>query len=124
MGYYFKKYNDNLGHLAGDQVLVAIGKCLKNAMRPFDFATRFGGEEFLILLTDTSLSEGIAVAERIRLTIEKLTIGNQDGVMLPGVTISIGLVVNNAKSTPKSLIQSADTKLYQAKQDGRNCVRF
>jgi diguanylate cyclase (GGDEF)-like protein len=120
---HFKKYNDALGHLAGDQVLIAIGNNLRMAIRPCDFATRFGGEEFLVLLPNTSQSEGIAVAERIRLDIEKKAVARPDGALLPGITISIGLVINTPDSTSKSLIDAADAMLYQAKQEGRNCIR-
>ncbi|MGZ8137354.1 MAG: GGDEF domain-containing protein [Methylococcaceae bacterium] len=119
---HFKKYNDRLGHLAGDQALITIGNSLKTLIRPYDFATRYGGEEFLILLPNTTKNEGVAVAERIRLSIEKKAI-TRDGVRLPGITVSIGLVINTPDSTPKSLIDAADAKLYQAKQQGRNCIK-
>jgi diguanylate cyclase (GGDEF)-like protein len=120
----FKKYNDSFGHLAGDQVLVVIGNSLKMAMRSYDFAARFGGEEFLILLPNTAIAEGIKVAERIRLEIENKVINRSDGTFLPGITVSIGLVVNTPDSTTRSLINKADAMLYRAKQEGRNCIRY
>jgi diguanylate cyclase (GGDEF)-like protein len=121
---HFKNYNDTLGHLAGDQILIFIGKCLKNTIRPNDTAYRYGGEEFLVLLPDTSFAESVLVAERIRKAIEKKPIITADCEMLPGVTVSIGIAANRIESTPISLIESADAKLYQAKQAGRNCVKF
>ncbi len=120
----FKHYNDTFGHLAGDQALTALGHTLKNVVRPQDFAARFGGEEFLILLPNTNIAESTLVAERIRHIIESKAITTAEGSALPGVTVSIGLAVNNDISTPKSLIDLADAKLYEAKQQGRNCVRF
>ncbi len=120
----FKRYNDTFGHSAGDQALTALGYTLKNAIRPQDFASRFGGEEFLILLPHTTIAESTFVAERIRHTIESKPITTSDGAALPGVTVSIGLAVSNHESTPQILIDCADAKLYEAKQDGRNCIRF
>ena len=121
---YFKNYNDTLGHSAGDQALKVLSGTLKSAIRPQDFASRYGGEEFLILLPNTSLNEGVLVAERIRQVVETKTITAADGTDLPGVTVSIGLAVSHRDSTPKLLVDTADSKLYQAKQEGRNCVRY
>jgi diguanylate cyclase (GGDEF)-like protein len=121
---HFKNYNDTFGHSAGDQALIVIGNRLRAAMRAYDFAIRFGGEEFLILLPNTPIEEGAKVAERIRKDIEKNVVDWPDGSFLPSVTISIGVVVSYLDSTPKSLIDNADAMLYRAKQDGRNCVRF
>lgn len=120
----FKQYNDNFGHLAGDQVLVAVAKYLKTGRRAFHYAARFGGEEFMILLPNTPVNAGIAVAERIRTSIQKLRIESPNGAVLPGITLSIGLVVNAPDSTCRSIVQAADAKLYQAKQEGRDCVRY
>ena len=121
---HFKPYNDNLGHLAGDQALVAIGNCLKNSVRTYDYAIRYGGEEFLILLPNTNLNDGVLLAERIRETVEQNIILDPEGRQLPGVTISGGLAVHNPDSTTKSLIDEADAKMYQAKQQGRNCIQY
>jgi diguanylate cyclase (GGDEF)-like protein len=121
---HFKRYNDNLGHLAGDQALIAIGNCLKNSVRTYDYAIRYGGEEFLILLPNTALQDAIQLAERIRETVEQNIILDPEGKGLPGVTISGGLVVHHPDSTTKTLIDGADAKMYQAKQQGRNCIRY
>ncbi|MBS4098740.1 MAG: GGDEF domain-containing protein [Sulfuricella sp.] len=119
----FKKYNDGNGHLAGDQALVAVGKVLKTSLRPYDFATRYGGEEFLILLPNTNRELAMAVAQRVRQATEQMEISSSDGSLLPGITVSIGQATNADASTPAALIQLADTQLYRAKHDGRNCVR-
>lgn len=120
----FKRYNDSHGHQAGDQALMALGDILKTSVRPYDFATRYGGEEFLVLLPNTAHSEGIAVAERIRRTTEKQALAGPDGAPLPGITVSIGLAVSGPESTPETLVGAADAQLYRAKQAGRNCVCY
>ena len=120
---HFKKYNDTHGHLGGDQALMAMGDVLKTSVRPYDFATRYGGEEFLVILPNTTEDEGMVAAERIRQTAEKKKINSADGSPLPGITISIGLAMNNPEATPQSLIAAADAQLYRAKKEGRNCVR-
>jgi diguanylate cyclase (GGDEF)-like protein len=119
----FKKYNDTQGHLGGDQALIAMGEVLKTTVRAYDFATRYGGEEFLILLPNTDRNEGLIVAERIRLATEKKSILSADGSPLPSITISIGLAMREKDSTAQSLIAAADAQLYRAKKEGRNCIR-
>jgi len=121
---HFKKYNDTQGHLGGDQALMAMGEVLKSTLRPCDFATRYGGEEFLVMLPNTIKDEGIAAAERLRQMTEKKVITSAQGAVLSGITISIGLTMNEPNSTPQSLIAAADAQLYRAKAGGRNCVRY
>ena len=114
---HFKAYNDTYGHQAGDQVLVGIAICISDSVRrPGDCPTRFGGEEFAVLLPGLSAIEAFTVAETIRLKVEKWA---ED----PGVTtVSIGV----ASMTPASsqnwpdLIEAADRALYAAKANGRN----
>lgn len=121
---HFKKYNDTLGHLAGDRALVALGEVLKTTVRPYDFATRYGGEEFLVLLPNATREQGLMVAERIRQNVENKVITLPDGAPLPGITISIGVAMSEPASTPDTLIGAADAQLYRAKEAGRNCIRF
>lgn len=121
---HFKKYNDTQGHLGGDQALISMVEILKTTVRPYDFSTRYGGEEFVVILPNTTKDEGIAVAERIRQMTEKKAITSPVGSPLPGITISIGLAMNEPHSTPHSLIAAADVQLYRAKEGGRNCVRY
>lgn len=119
----FKQYNDAQGHLGGDQALVALADVLKTTVRPYDYATRYGGEEFLVLLPNATLEEGIMVAERIRQASEKKSIASPDGTPLPGITVSIGLATSAADCTVAALIAAADAQLYRAKEAGRNSVR-
>ena len=121
---HFKKYNDLHGHQGGDLALIATGNVLRLNIRSYDFAVRIGGEEFMILLPNTTLSDGIGMAERIRIEIEKQAIAQPGGTSLPSITVSIGLAISDANSSYGALFSAADKQLYQAKQSGRNCVRY
>jgi diguanylate cyclase (GGDEF)-like protein len=120
----FKHYNDTLGHSSGDQALISLGEVLRSSIRIYDYAVRYGGEEFLIILPNTNRAEGIATAERIRKNAAKKTIITPEGARLPSITISIGLAMSKTNSTPKALIDEADEQLYRAKESGRNCIRY
>ncbi len=120
---HFKKYNDLHGHQGGDIALNAMGDVLKSNLRPYDFAARIGGEEFMVLLPNTKASDGIRLAERIRLETENQEIVQPDGTLMPSITVSVGLAVNEAGTTSNTLFAAADKQLYLAKQSGRNCVR-
>ncbi len=120
---HFKKYNDLHGHQGGDVALLAMGDVLKSNLRPYDFAARIGGEEFMVLLPNTKESDGRKLAERIRLATEHQEIVQPGGTLMPSITVSIGLALNVPGSTSKSLFAAADKQLYLAKQSGRNCVR-
>jgi diguanylate cyclase (GGDEF)-like protein len=93
-------------------------------VRPYDFATRYGGEEFLVLLPNTTLTEAIATAQRMCDAAQAMAVVSPTGSRLPGITVSIGVAVSDASSTPQSLVAAADAKLYLAKHGGRNSVRF
>ncbi len=114
----FKSYNDNYGHLAGDQVLRRIGRYIDSSIRNIDLAFRYGGEEFAILLPEARLDDGYKVAERIRKTIETKTSSRA----MP-ITASLG-VANwpNDGVMKEEVIGRADAALYQAKQMGRNRI--
>lgn len=120
----FKNYNDLNGHQGGDLALISMGNVLKSNIRPYDFAARFGGEEFLVMLPNTNQPDGILLAERIRLEIQNLAMTHFDGSAMPGITVSIGLALSNLNSTTESLFAAADARLYLAKQSGRNCVKY
>ena len=112
----FKIYNDNFGHLAGDEILRKIGEYIKGSIRSIDIAARYGGEEFAIILPETRLSDAYFVAERIRKTIETKTSQRA----MP-VTVSIGVASWPVDGVMKEeLIKRADAALYIAKQTGRN----
>lgn len=119
---YFKAINDQFGHLAGDQVLFDLAQLFGSILRPYDTLTRFGGEEFLILMTETTEQEAAAVAERLRSSVEASR-------LLPGqatLTCSFGLSTlkqdEGRLPSPEEFIQRADKALYQAKGAGRNRI--
>ena len=115
---HFKKLNDQHGHLAGDQVLAAIGRALRSAVRREDTVARYGGEEFAILLPNTSLGQAIHVAQKVRGAVAASSV-DHNGQPL-AVTLSGGLAMIVAKERAESLIQRADAALYMAKAAGRN----
>ena len=117
---HFKSVNDTYGHLAGDEVLRQVSKLLNSAVRDFDTVCRFGGEEFMIVLRHTTDDAAIKVAERIRQSISKKVI-QYDGKDIHA-TISQGIAVAESGSDSMALLDKADTALYQAKDQGRNCV--
>lgn len=115
----FKSYNDNYGHTEGDKALQLVGQCLKATLRGADVAARFGGEEFSILLPQTTLKEAVTIAERIRQRVEKTNFPNRQ------VTISIGIAACSEElQTAPILVEAADKALYQAKENGRNNVQI
>lgn len=123
---FFKRYNDIFGHTMGDTCLKRVAESLKNvARRPGDLTARYGGEEFVIILPHTSLDGAVAVAETMRLGVESAAIEHPAPEAFGRVTISLGVAALVPDSTvfPATLIEKADSALYKAKQDGRNCVR-
>jgi diguanylate cyclase len=117
---HFKKLNDQHGHLAGDQVLAAIGRVLRGAVRREDAVARYGGEEFAILLPNTTLDQAVHVAQNVRSAVAAMSILHH-GQQL-AVTLSGGLAAIGANERGDSLIHRADAALYTAKAAGRNCV--
>ena len=124
---YFKKVNDTWGHSAGDCVLKNVAKIISQELREYDIASRYGGEEFCILLPDTKLREAAFVAQRLRAAAEKAEINISDDMLLGGdilkVTISVGVSeYDETMDSPEKLHQCADIALYEAKRRGRNRV--
>lgn len=116
---HFKKINDDFGHPAGDDVLVNFGRLLQENTRESDLPCRYGGEEFGVILTHTSIKNAYTVMERFRKVIEKTEFSNK-GKNFP-VTVSIGLtILNGENKTTDQLIDEADQALYRAKKSGRN----
>ena len=118
---HFKRINDLFGHQRGDEVLVSLASLLESAMRDTDIVGRFGGEEFVIVMPNTSLDEAVQAADKIRSLVQKMISVETDD---RPVTISIG-VVGCVEATVKSvneLISKADRALYAAKDGGRNRV--
>jgi len=119
----FKLYNDRNGHQAGDLALEMTAQCLKSALRSADVASRYGGEEFCILLPQTSLEEGLAIAERIRRRITRVRFPHGKSQPLGSVTVSIGVSsFSPGLETPQTIIEAADRALYLAKSRGKNSV--
>ncbi|MDP2821989.1 MAG: diguanylate cyclase [Sulfuritalea sp.] len=121
---HFKKVNDTHGHDAGDKVLVAVANVLKQTLRKSDILVRFGGEEFLAFLQDTTAEGGMIAAEKVRAAVEALKIALPSGVLQK--TISIGVADFPEDSADFwEAVKFADTALYAAKENGRNrVVRF
>ena len=121
---YFKSYNDHHGHRAGDDCLAAVGKAVSQSLqRPADFAARYGGDEFVVLLPDTDTSGALDVARRVRAAVGALHLAH--GASAFGrVTLSIGVaqVMPGPSHTSEELLERADRALYAAKQAGRNGV--
>lgn len=119
---HFKAYNDRHGHLPGDYALCLVAHTLRNQLRPKDSLVRFGGEEFVILLPELAASDARAIGERLRKSLEQITSFYSPVGVLPGVTISLGLAEMQTADSLQGLIARADAALYQAKQQGRNCL--
>ena len=119
---FFKKVNDNYGHQAGDTVLEETSIRIKSSLRDFDLVGRYGGEEFMILLVDSTMDTAAMVAERIRRKIGDIPMQISDREIT--VTVSMGIAAAGANDSVESLVERADKALYNAKHGGRNQVSF
>ena len=118
----FKSYNDEYGHLAGDQVLITVAEAIRSPLRPNDLVARFGGEEFAVLLPETTLSNAKIIAERLREHVCEADTGILDNKKLPSVTISLGIAGRKSGYTLDMMIAAADVAMYHAKRNGKNRV--
>ena len=119
----FKAYNDTYGHPAGDRCIQSVSQALEQAtQRSTDLVTRYGGEEFAIILPNTDASGALQVARRIRHYLAALKLSHESSPVSERITLSIGVAtkIPNLKETPVTLVQSADDALYQAKAEGRD----
>lgn len=118
----FKRINDDHGHMIGDRALEALAAELRHQARAGDVVSRFGGEEFVLLMPNTSQASASAMAERLRAATERLRVRHDSDVL--SFTISIGVSSGGTtnESTPEALLASADKALYAAKEGGRNRV--
>ncbi len=117
---HFKRFNDEFGHAAGDRILRKLGSVLANQFRGEDVVCRYGGDEFLIILSDASLDSVQQAAERLRAEIKHINIEHDRRVLGPP-TLSLGVAVfPNHGSTPEVLLRNADAALYRAKACGRD----
>jgi diguanylate cyclase (GGDEF)-like protein len=121
---HFKSVNDEFGHAAGDLVLVSFARYMTEALRPYDKVFRYGGEEFVVVLADTSIEEGLDVIERLREGFASLPLA-LGGDEPEHVTASFGIVLLESGVSVENSIDRADKALYTAKADGRNrCVAW
>ncbi len=118
---HFKAVNDNFGHGIGDELLRHFGITILETLRDTDIAARFGGEEFVIVLVETPLAEGIRIANRLRQAIGALQVENGRGAQI-SVTCSIGMTLHRVDASFDDSLRAADAALYQAKEQGRDRV--
>jgi len=120
---YFKHYNDNNGHLAGDQVLKAIAILIQRGVRQSDIVARYGGEEFSAILINTGREEALEIAERVRRNVADTRFPNENAQPNKDLTVSVGVATfSSSISTLTDLIREADHALYRAKKCGRNRI--
>ncbi|HEX5340965.1 MAG TPA: GGDEF domain-containing protein [Duganella sp.] len=119
---HFKQFNDSHGHLAGDEALRAAAHVLSGALRPTDFAVRYGGEEMMVLLPDTSDKVALSVAERLCERMRQAKVFGDMRQPLPHITASFGVAALQPQQGERELIAAADAALYRAKENGRNQV--
>jgi len=113
----FKIFNDTFGHPVGDRVLEKVSHTLKNHTRSYDTVGRMGGEEFLVIMPESTLTEALQCASHLRTTINLLKIAQKN------ISISVGIAVYPMHgNTIEALLSAADKALYQAKAAGRNCA--
>ncbi len=120
---HFKRVNDTYGHLVGDECIRLVAQAIHvHSQRPGDMAFRYGGEEFVVLLTDTDDSGSSSVAQLIRQEVERIQYRYDGSVVDLSVSIGIATTIPNDEVGSKNLLQQADDALYQAKGNGRNRV--
>jgi len=123
---HFKEYNDEFGHIKGDECLTYIANFMKNNLnRPTDFIARYGGEEFCIIMPDTNLNGAINLAERVHSGVRDLKILNPGSKVSKFLTVCVGIAsaIPATDDTYLDLVYSSDKALYEAKKSGRNIIR-
>lgn len=120
---HFKKFNDTHGHQTGDQVLRLIGSILKQCVKGQDVVARYGGEEFAIIVPRATFAEATAIAENIRLAVaSREVVKRPSGERLGRMSVSVGVAQHRRGGNAQNVIEAADSCLYEAKKNGRNCV--
>ena len=121
----FKSFNDTYGHATGDRVIIALAMCLSQVVGDRGLVTRYGGEEFAVILPGADLRTATVMAEQVRQKIERVTVRSDKGQSL-GVTASIGAAAYEGVffTSAEQLVKAADQGVYAAKDSGRNCVRI
>jgi diguanylate cyclase (GGDEF)-like protein len=119
----FKKFNDTYGHPAGDKVLTIVAGILRDLSRESDLAFRYGGEEFVVILPETTIDEALVAAERIRRVIESDSVPDLHGAVKSGVTVSAGVAsCPRDGDSAENLLKTVDELLFQAKEQGKNKI--
>ena len=118
----FKKFNDTHGHLVGDAALCAAANVIRDGLRPSDFAVRYGGEELMAVLPETTVELAHMVADRLCRQMREAVLFPDMRVPMPHLTACFGVAVLGPDGDEMSLIAAADAALYRAKDAGRNCV--
>ncbi len=120
---FFKNFNDTHGHQLGDKILRFVAQTIQKQLKGQDMVSRFGGEEFAIILPDTPFGGAVSVAENLRRAIQSQRLRRTDNQEYIGnITMSTGVSMYRSGEKAEELIERADTALYQAKENGRNCV--
>lgn len=119
---FFKNFNDQHGHLAGDHALCHVASTLREHFRPSDMIARYGGDEFAVLLPETDMEEAFSIAQRVRKAIHESLDTDAGSTIEPPITISVGIAEMKAGHTLESLLNDADSALYRAKLQGRDRV--
>ncbi|GLR63519.1 GGDEF domain-containing protein [Marinospirillum insulare] len=119
---FFKQVNDTYGHAAGDAALVAVAKEINRTLRDVDYVARIGGEEFVVVLSQTDYAEALRIAERLRADIAQLKIDLGEGQPTIALTASLGVATYRLTETLNDLIHRGDSAAYAAKSCGRNCI--
>lgn len=120
---HFKEFNDQWGHELGNRALSHIAKLIGLTIRKLDFACRFGGEEFVILLPNTDLRQAMGVAERLRDMIATTPLVHDEDIISVTASLGVDEFRDHHCETPENFIRRVDAWLYRAKHAGRNCVQ-
>lgn len=121
---HFKRFNDSMGHAAGDAALRAIAECMQESFRQSDIVARYGGEEFVVVMLETSLEEGVEKMEEVRIAVANLAVPVPRRDYDARLTVSAGVAgLPDDGEQGDTLLDAADRRLFHAKQSGRNQVR-
>ena len=119
---HFKTFNDNYGHVIGDEILILVSQAISKSIRAVDFAARFGGDEFVVILTETDAASAVITAERIRAQ-AATNVNAQIKEVSISITLSIGIIQCEIDDeTSKNILSRVDSALYKAKNSGRDRI--